>query len=163
MCKTISMPQSPSTDALGRHLHAFVLGRDWLLIALARAAGLSQLDLHALEQLEARGPLTPGELSDCVGLSSGATTALIDRLERIDWVVRSPNQADRRSVLVSPSASAERAGDDALGTYHAAVRRAIERVPRRDRESVARLLMDLTEAALAASERVRAGGGASAG
>jgi DNA-binding MarR family transcriptional regulator len=91
---------------VGEQLHAFGLARDRLVLGLARSAGLSQADLHALEHIEAAGGLTPRDLQGRTGLSSGSVTALVDRLERAGWVVRSPNPADRRSVLVKLSAAA---------------------------------------------------------
>jgi DNA-binding MarR family transcriptional regulator len=48
---------------------------------------------------EGRGkPLTPGRLGEAIGLSSGATTAAIDRLERAGHLRRSRESSDRRVV-----------------------------------------------------------------
>jgi DNA-binding MarR family transcriptional regulator len=43
-------------------------------------------------------PLTPGRLGEQIGLSSGATTAAIDRLERSGHLRRTRESADRRVV-----------------------------------------------------------------
>jgi DNA-binding MarR family transcriptional regulator len=138
-------PASPAE--LRAQLHAFGLARDRLLIGLARSARLSQLDLHALEHLEASGPLTPRELQQRLGLTSGAMTALIDRLERVGWVARAPHPTDRRSVLVRLSASARDAADERLGDYHHQVRRATERLSAPERATVSRFLDEVTRAA----------------
>jgi DNA-binding MarR family transcriptional regulator len=68
-------------------------------------AGRNQLhgpDLHALLAVmhaeRAGAPLTPGRLGDTMGLSSGATTAMIDRLERAGHLRRSRESTDRRVV-----------------------------------------------------------------
>jgi DNA-binding MarR family transcriptional regulator len=57
-------------------------------------------DLHALLAIlhaeRAGAPLTPGRLGDAMGLSSGATTAMIDRLERGGHLRRVRESADRR-------------------------------------------------------------------
>jgi DNA-binding MarR family transcriptional regulator len=114
-----------------------------------RPAGTSgaQLDLHALEHLEASGALTPRELQQRLGLTSGAITALIDRLERVGWVARTPNPDDRRSVLVELSEMAHDAARQSVGDYHRDVRRIIERHSAADRATIQRFLERVTEAA----------------
>jgi DNA-binding MarR family transcriptional regulator len=49
----------------------------------------------------AEGPLTPSEISERVLVASATMTATLDTLESRGWVVRRPNPADRRSVLVA--------------------------------------------------------------
>jgi DNA-binding MarR family transcriptional regulator len=46
--------------------------------------------------------MTAGELSERTGLTSGATTRLIDRLERVGYVRRRRDEADRRCVIIAP-------------------------------------------------------------
>ena len=58
--------------------------------------------ITALAVIEgADGPLTPSEISDRMLVASATMTATLDTLESRGWVVRTPNPADRRSVLVS--------------------------------------------------------------
>jgi DNA-binding MarR family transcriptional regulator len=70
--------------------------------AFAQQHGLHPTDLQALIAVmhaEGRGaPLTPGRLGEAIGLSSGATTAAIDRLERLGHLRRSRESTDRRVV-----------------------------------------------------------------
>jgi DNA-binding MarR family transcriptional regulator len=70
--------------------------------AFAARHGLHPTDLQALIAVmhaEGRGdPLTPGRLGEAIGLSSGATTAAIDRLERAGHLRRSRESTDRRVV-----------------------------------------------------------------
>lgn len=70
--------------------------------AFAQRHGLHSTDLQALIEVmyaEGRGePLTPGRLGAAVGLSSGATTAVIDRLERAGHLRRTREGTDRRVV-----------------------------------------------------------------
>jgi DNA-binding MarR family transcriptional regulator len=70
--------------------------------AFAQQHRLHATDMHALLAVmhaERRGdPLTPGRLGETIGLTSGATTALIDRLERGGHLRRSRESADRRVV-----------------------------------------------------------------
>jgi DNA-binding MarR family transcriptional regulator len=71
--------------------------------AMARRTGLGLSEIAALEHLQrSQGGLTPTELGRRLSLSSGAVTALVDRLERTGHVERRPNPADRRSSVVLP-------------------------------------------------------------
>ena len=71
--------------------------------AMARRTGLGLSEMAALEHLQhSHGGLTPTELGRRLSLSSGAITALVDRLERDGRVERRPNPADRRSSVVLP-------------------------------------------------------------
>jgi len=51
-------------------------------------------------------PLTPGELGQRLGISSGATTAVLDRLERAGHVRRVRDDRDRRRMTVHRAESA---------------------------------------------------------
>ncbi|MBB4700042.1 MarR family winged helix-turn-helix transcriptional regulator [Sphaerisporangium siamense] len=66
----------------------------------ARRLGVNRTDLRCLSRLTARGPLTASELAAAAGLTGGATTTAIDRLERAGLAVRVRDTADRRRVLV---------------------------------------------------------------
>ncbi|MER5785540.1 MarR family transcriptional regulator [Streptomyces mobaraensis] len=71
-------------------------------MAAASAVGLQPSEWYALSQLTLAGRLTSGELSARTGLTTGATTRLIDRLERAGHVRRTADPADRRKVVVEP-------------------------------------------------------------
>jgi len=62
--------------------------------------GLSESDIETLEALIDMGASTAGRLSDLTGLTSGAVTRVIDRLEQAGFVRRIPDPADRRRVIV---------------------------------------------------------------
>src|SRR3954452_22595719 len=62
--------------------------------------GLSESDIETLEQLIDMGATTAGKLSEITGLTSGAVTRVIDRLEQSGFVRRVPDPADRRRVIV---------------------------------------------------------------
>ncbi|MFC0003169.1 MarR family winged helix-turn-helix transcriptional regulator [Micromonospora siamensis] len=72
--------------------------------AFAGLHGLGASDLHALIAVmdaELVGdPITPGRLGDLLNLSSGAVTALVDRLERAGHIRRDRDTADRRKVFL---------------------------------------------------------------
>jgi DNA-binding MarR family transcriptional regulator len=78
-----------------------------LRAAAAALLGLTETDVLALQHLAWAGALTPGELATALQLTSGGTTALIQRLQRRDFVLREPHPDDRRSWLVRLSPSGE--------------------------------------------------------
>jgi len=73
--------------------------------AAADHLGVNRTDLRCLDLLlqELSGSATPGQLGSRLGLSTGSVTAMIDRLERIGFVTRSPDPSDRRKVVVRPT------------------------------------------------------------
>jgi DNA-binding MarR family transcriptional regulator len=64
----------------------------------ARRLGVNETDLHCLNIIENRGGLTAGELAAEAGLTTGAVTGVIDRLEGVGFARRVPDPADRRRV-----------------------------------------------------------------
>ena len=69
---------------------------------LAKRHGLHATDLASLELLETSdAPVTAGALADHLGLSTGAVTAAISRLEKAGFVERAPDDLDKRRVLIS--------------------------------------------------------------
>jgi DNA-binding MarR family transcriptional regulator len=62
--------------------------------------GVNVTDMECLAVLFFKGVSTPKELSEYTGLSSGATTAMLDRLEKGGLIERRPNPNDRRGTLI---------------------------------------------------------------
>ncbi|MEU6586098.1 MarR family transcriptional regulator [Nocardia sp. NPDC046763] len=67
--------------------------------ALADRLGLNLTELKCLGPL-AEGPATVGVIADRLGLTSGAVTRMVDKLERTGYVRREPDPRDGRKVLV---------------------------------------------------------------
>jgi DNA-binding MarR family transcriptional regulator len=70
--------------------------------------GINRTDLRCMDILGMRAPLTAGQLAEGTGLTTGAVTAVIDRMERAGWVRRLRDSADWRRVLVEPTEKAFR-------------------------------------------------------
>jgi hypothetical protein len=66
------------------------------------ALSLAPTDLICMCLLQLNGPATPGWLAEKTGLTTGAVTGMIDRLERAGYVRRQPDPTDRRRVIVQP-------------------------------------------------------------
>jgi DNA-binding MarR family transcriptional regulator len=68
--------------------------------AISRRAGLSGTDHKYLGLLMEHGPMTAGELSQRTGLTGGAITGLIDRLEKKKLAKREFDADDRRKIFI---------------------------------------------------------------
>lgn len=73
---------------------------DNLTAAVAERIGVNLTDMQCMEMLDRNGSMTAGQIADAIGLTSGAVTTLIDRLEAAGYVRRLHDTADRRRVVV---------------------------------------------------------------
>ena len=69
---------------------------------IASALHISNYDFITIQILEETGAITAGELAKRTGLSTGSVTALIDRLEKANFVKRELGTKDRRKVNIVP-------------------------------------------------------------
>ena len=95
-------------EALRTALREYLGAVDAFDEGVAQELGISRTDLRCIDLLERRGTMTAGALADGCGLSSGAMTFLLDRMERAGMVRRVRDPADRRRVLVELVAAAGR-------------------------------------------------------
>ena len=82
---------------LGRELSARIV---MFHSAIAEQLGLSITEHKALDLLSRSGPMPAGRLAEVTGLTSGAVTGMVDRLERAGFVKRSADPSDRRKVII---------------------------------------------------------------
>ncbi len=68
--------------------------------AVAERLGINATDLECLDHIVIKGPLAAGALAQATGLTTGAITGVIDRLERAGFAKREHDAQDRRKVLV---------------------------------------------------------------
>jgi DNA-binding MarR family transcriptional regulator len=93
-------------EAFRRHGQA----QDAMDSAAAMFFGVHRTDMSLLDALQLNGRMTAGALARSVGLSPAATTAALDRLEKVGYVRRVRDEEDRRRVQVEVTdAMAERA------------------------------------------------------
>ena len=67
---------------------------------LAQHIGINATDMQCLNILDFEGPVPAGRLAELTGLTTGAITATIDRLEKGEFVERVRDPKDRRRVVV---------------------------------------------------------------
>ena len=90
--------EAPNWDTLGRQLGAYTVA---FANAVAERVGINRTDYECLDLLDAHGgALTAGQIAELTGLTSGAVTGVIDRLERARLVKRASDPSDRRRVIV---------------------------------------------------------------
>ncbi|MGC1483194.1 MAG: MarR family transcriptional regulator [Candidatus Acidiferrum sp.] len=72
--------------------------------AIAGKLGLNVTDTRCFELMSrySRPPITAGDLSRATGLTTGAVTGILDRLEKAGLVERFRDPGDRRKVFVRP-------------------------------------------------------------
>jgi DNA-binding MarR family transcriptional regulator len=71
--------------------------------AIARSVGLSGTDHKYLGLILKKKEMSAGEIAEITGLTTGAVTALIDRLEKRKLVKRKAEKTDRRKVMIIPN------------------------------------------------------------
>jgi DNA-binding MarR family transcriptional regulator len=70
---------------------------------IAERMGVTASDLDCLHVLNERGPATAAELAPLVGLTPGAVSRMIDRLDAAGCIDRAADPHDRRRVLIAPT------------------------------------------------------------
>jgi DNA-binding MarR family transcriptional regulator len=68
--------------------------------AIAERCGIHPTDLKVLSLLSRHGALSPGRIAELTGLTAGAVTFMLDRLEQAGFARRVRHPTDRRSVLI---------------------------------------------------------------
>src|SRR4029077_19602263 len=84
-------------------------------------------DMRCLDVLEREGSLTAGRLAQATGLTSGAMTTALDRLERAGYARRVRDASDRRRVLVEATPQALGIAGRFYGEHAAASERLYQR------------------------------------
>lgn len=97
--KIMNDAQKQLITALGEYNLAATLFRN----ATSHMLGLNTTDMECLSLLGVKGIATPTELAHYTGLTTGSTTAMLDRLEKAKLITRKPNPNDRRGTLIEVS------------------------------------------------------------
>jgi DNA-binding MarR family transcriptional regulator len=85
---------------------------------LLRPLGVSAAGGLVLGLLRDSGPMSPSELGERLIVTRATVTGVVDSLERRSLVRRTPNPADRRSVLVELTADGRRTVQDVRTLIH---------------------------------------------
>ena len=84
----------------GAVFRAYQTSNDNFDQAIADSVGMNRTDMRCLDLIDQAGGMTAGELATAAGLTTGAVTAVIDRLEKAGMARRVADPADRRRVRI---------------------------------------------------------------
>jgi DNA-binding MarR family transcriptional regulator len=124
--------------------HLLLMGSDADRLTGAAAVfnRLNRTDLRALQALRGGG-MTAGTLARALGVTSGATTRVIDSLVASGHVARAPDPTDRRRVLVRLTPGAEDQVDRTFERLRADARGLLQTYDDAELETVAHFLEDV--------------------
>lgn len=106
---------SAASDDLVRELRIFAGEIERYILQMSHTHSMHRTDLAAIALVMDRETTTPKDISDGLGLSPSATTAMLDRLERAGHVTRERVETDRRSVHVEITDTAIAVGGSMFG------------------------------------------------
>ncbi len=91
---------------------------------VANVAGIANSDLECMDILYLEGRVTAGRLAEVTGLTTGAITGVVDRLEKAGLVRRERDENDRRKVFIAvvPDAAIK------IGQFYVPMQQAMEKV-----------------------------------
>jgi DNA-binding MarR family transcriptional regulator len=138
------MTKSTKTELKKRALMAvrdYGVNLTYFRNAMSEWAGLNATDMECLRLLFQKGIATPSELARHTGLTSGATTAMLDRLEKAGLIERRPNPKDRRGSLIAP----EKSSAEKMASWFESARKAQDGLISSYSESELEIIADVFE------------------
>jgi DNA-binding MarR family transcriptional regulator len=124
--------------------------------ALAEFLGLNPTDLRCLELVIEDPGMTPSRLAELAGITTGAVTGVVDRLERAGYVTRQPDPADRRSVTIAPVPARETRIVEAVAPLGEAIDALLGACTPDQRDAIGRFLAAANTAVADETARLRA-------
>lgn len=144
-----TLPVSPGERELLDAVSRFVLADRGMRRALAQRMAMGETDLRAIRFVMAAGRLgetvTPHGLARHLGISSAATTVVLDRLGEAGHLERVPHPSDRRSKVVVATPHAYEESRHHLAVAHDRMREVAARVEPSSRPAVIDFLDALAE------------------
>lgn len=135
------MQQDDATEEAIRSLRALILAGERYRQVLSDYVGLGVTETQAVSYLTVHGDRGQNELAADLGLSSGASTGLVDRLERQGIAERHPHPHDRRRTLVRLTSR----GHAVVEVSRQWLLASFEDVPARDRQALAATVRSMAE------------------
>jgi DNA-binding MarR family transcriptional regulator len=148
--------------AIGKRVQAFQDATDEMDEAVARRLRLNRTDLRCLSVLSQAGAMSASALADAAGLSRGAMTTALDRIEAAGYARRVWDQQDRRAVRVEMTDAAKKAVEVLYGPLAKEGFQLLQKYTTQELEVVLRYLEDGQQLQRAHAQRIRGLGDASA-
>ena len=100
MSRTKQMSRRDVAMQVIRTAREYSIGAVLFHQAVGHVIGVNVTDMKCLDIMTLKGSASPSELAKHTGLSTGATTAVIDRLEKANLIERRPHPTDRRGTTL---------------------------------------------------------------
>jgi len=123
--------------------------------ALAERLGMNVTDLRCLELVLAEPGMTAGRLADESGLTTGAVTGVVDRLEQAGYVTRTADPADRRRAVIQPTPAADEVRSG-LSRIDGTISLLLDRFSGREQKAIREFLDEAAAAVSRDTDRLRA-------
>jgi DNA-binding MarR family transcriptional regulator len=98
-------------------LRAFTTSAVLAANSIAQQVGMGMNELKCAEFLVRMGPMSAGKLAELAGLTTGAITGIVDRLEKAGWAKRVADPNDRRRVIIHPGPQETETVDGLYSAY----------------------------------------------
>jgi DNA-binding MarR family transcriptional regulator len=105
--------------------------------AVADSVGISSSDMDCMDFLNLEGRMTAGRLAELTGLTTGAITGVVDRMEKAGLVRRERDAEDRRKVFIAPAKESMAK----LGQLYEPLQRAMQKQSSRYTDAEVRVLL----------------------
>ncbi len=135
---------------LGDEVRANQRATDVVDELVSQLMGINRTDSRCMDILDQHGSMSAGDLAAASRLTTGAITAVIDRLERAGYARRVPDPTDRRRVLVEMTPKAYEA---AMELMIEPLRELYDPLAARYSDDDLRLLIDFTRQGRELQER----------
>lgn len=103
--------------AIGTAVHNYREATDAFNDAACAYMGINRTDLRCAEVIARRGPIAASDLAEAAGLTRGAITTVLDRIEAAKIARRRPDPHDRRGVLVDLTEQGHKSIETLWGEY----------------------------------------------
>jgi len=113
----MSNNREATIEAIGRAVQAYQDATDAFDATACEMLGINRTDLKCLSIIAQNNRIAVGQIGKAAGLTRGAMTTALDRIERAGYAHRVRHPEDRRGVLVELTDKAKRAIDAIWGEY----------------------------------------------
>ena len=142
--------------AFGNAVRAYQTAVDNFDQAMADHIGINRTDARCVDLIDQTGGMTAGELAKAAGLTTGAVTAVVDRLEKAGIAQRVPDPGDRRRVRIGATPKLWEVSEPLLGPLLAESRPIIDDLTDSEITRFTEFMNRVIELQARHTERVRA-------
>ena len=142
--------------AFGDAVRAYQTAVDNFDQAMADHIGINRTDARCVDLIDQAGGMTAGELAKAAGLTTGAVTAVVDRLEKAGIARRVPDPSDRRRVRIEATPRLWEVSEPLLGPLLAESRPIIDDLTDSEITRFTEFMNRVIELQARHTERVRA-------